>query len=57
MSLMTAGIMALSMISCGSVENEKKEEVHNSLVKTIIKSGISVRNKVLINFHFPPFVI
>ena len=36
---------------------EKKEEVHNSLVKTIIKSGICVYNKVLINFHFTPFVI
>lgn len=27
MSLMTAGIMALSMISCGSVENEKKLQI------------------------------
>ena len=36
---------------------KKKEEVHNSLVKTIIKSGICTHNKVLINFHFLPFVI
>lgn len=36
---------------------KKKEEVHNSFVKTIIKSGICMHNKVLINFHFSLFVI
>ena len=42
MSLMTAGIMALSMISCGSVENEKKVTNTASGEEVVVSTSVAV---------------
>ena len=42
MSLMTAGIMALSMISCGSVENEKKVTNTASKEEVVVSTSVAV---------------
>ena len=42
MSLMTAGIMALSMISCGSVENEKKVTNTASGEEVVVSKSVAV---------------
>ena len=42
MSLMTTGIMALSMISCGSVENEKKVTNTASREEVVVSTSVAV---------------